>query len=1130
MNSLRNFLGRVFDIRVGEWDRLLLLYMFAFMLNVSIVWGKASSESLFLNEVGIEVLPLMFVADAILNVIAILVYTAFADRIPNKQVMIAILVVGAASLFGARFGIFVDYQPTYLILYLISRVLQVIVSLHSWTYIADFYDTRTAKRHYPLIASGSRTSGILAGLLIVPLVTLFNTPNLVVAWGIALLIAAVISWYTPRKAPPVTVPEDNVGRQDQGVISNIREGFGFVTGTSFLVLMGAAALLSTLLLYLLDFQSQAFFVERFTTADELTAFYGLLGAIANAIALPIQMFLLSRVVTKLGVGNANLIFPGIASISYALLLTPTLFSASLAHVNHTALRSAFRTPIDSLLYNAVPINVKGRARAFNSLLIPVGTLFAGLILIALPIGTTLKVIGITVALLYIVVAYRLRRAYARSLTSLLAEDELNIFRLGDMESDQPKDVTIRLIKERISQTEDEALLVFLSEMLYDLQGRTATPTLIDLTKAHGYVVRSGVMDLIGSRWHEDETIRELLINGLDDEAIEVKRSALQALIGHEHQFTHDEELLDIFLKLLTESDEEVQAMVVPPLIASGDFYYLAPGVEMLSRWLSTDASGPERTLGLRVLARTGSDRMVRTMIRYLEDPEPMVRRQATALIDSLTANTFDKQIRELGLRTLTGLLDDEDETVRLTAVQSLGNFDSPEASMALIHALADRSFTVRRLASKIISDRVGEELEASLDLENQYMAESAAFILSSSNHTRARRRALELMDKLVGDTYALIAQRMPLEAIDTPAVSLLRNTLEEQESQLMDRFFWLLGALSSEVDARNVRLALQESEKIKRANAIEALESLTSPGIAQRVSPLYSAGTDLSTQVEEWKTSLNLAVITKWQVFFQFWPRLRDASRTTLRSRSLFLPDDDGWLQATAMMAIVEMEKQGLLDEPNSPVDKSTVRLALEASTKDEMPVVYETAEIALKRLLSQTENPREGTMLTLIEKVIFLKEVPFFADMEIAQLRVLANISEEKEFKEGETVFEEGDYGDALYVVIEGEIALQKRQVSASGRQTNIRRLTTHTNGEYFAEMNIFDDKPHQYDAVAIKDTQLLLIRRDTLVALINYQPDLSVTLLKVLSERLRQYSDVIAEKSEAKPEQLVNLFDRLS
>lgn len=1130
MNALGKFLGRVFDIRGGEWSRLLLLYFFAFMLNVAVVWGKASSEALFLKQVGVELLPLMFVADAILSIITLIIYTAFADRISNIRMMVVILIGGAGVLIAARAGIYLGFNPTFLILYLVARVLQVIIGIHAWTYIADFYDTRTAKRHFPLIASGSRTSGIMAGLLIVPIVTIFSTENLIIAWAVALVGAAGLAWYAPRRTTVVT-PEEKMRDDDRGFNENIKEGFGYVSTSSFLRYMAAAAFLSTLLLYLLDFQSQVFFDSHFETADELAQFFGVLGAVADLITLPIQMFLLSRLVTKLGVGNANLVFPSLSALSYALLLNPTLFSASLARIDHTALRSAFRTPLDSLLYNAVPLNVKARARAFNGLLFPVGTLVAGLILIALPIGTLLKAIGMAVAILYLFVSYRLRREYARSLTSLLADDELNIFRMGmgDAELDQPREVTIRLIKERIDQTEEEALTVFLAEMLFDLQGRTAMPYLQDLAAQRGDVVRAGIIELIGNFWESVPAVRQLCVEGLGSDSPLVRKAALNALVGDEPQdHEHDEDLLDRFLAMLDSEDEEVQTTVIPPLIASGDFYYLAPGVQQLSHWLSEEASPQERTRGLRTLARTGSERMIRTMVRYLEDSEPMVRRQAADLIDNLAANTYDPEVRELGLRTLASLLNDEDQAVRLAAVEGLANFQAEDATTALLDALADKSFMVRRRASELISQRVGEDLESSLELDNQYLAESAAFILSSTNHTRARRRALELMDKLVGDTYALVAQRLPLERIDRPGVRLLQATLAEQENLLMERFFWLLSALSSEDEARSVKLALQDADPLKRANAIEALESLTTPTIARRVAPLYERQ-DLATEVQDLRTSLNLAFITRWQAFFQFWPRLRAATQTDVPSRQLYLPDDDGWLQATAIYAMTEVDIEELHEGVSkSPITKEAIRLAIEASTNDEAPLVRETARIALQHLHAADKGEiEEKLMLSTIEKVIFLKEVPFFEEMTISQLRVLASISEEAYYKEGDIIFEEDEYGDALFVVIDGEVALQKRQ--QRGMTTSIRRLTTHGKREYFAEMAIFDDKPHQHDAAAIKDSHLLIVRRDTLVALLNHQPDLALTMLRVLSERLRQFTDVIAEKSESKPKQLVDLFDRL-
>jgi CRP-like cAMP-binding protein len=76
---------------------------------------------------------------------------------------------------------------------------------------------------------------------------------------------------------------------------------------------------------------------------------------------------------------------------------------------------------------------------------------------------------------------------------------------------------------------------------------------------------------------------------------------------------------------------------------------------------------------------------------------------------------------------------------------------------------------------------------------------------------------------------------------------------------------------------------------------------------------------------------------------------------------------------------------------------------------------------------------------------------------------------------------------------------------------------------------MSIFDNAPHPHEAVALQPTELLIVRRDTLVSLIEHQPSLALTLLTVLSQRLREASGLIAEKSEAKPRELVDLFDRL-
>jgi CRP-like cAMP-binding protein len=235
--------------------------------------------------------------------------------------------------------------------------------------------------------------------------------------------------------------------------------------------------------------------------------------------------------------------------------------------------------------------------------------------------------------------------------------------------------------------------------------------------------------------------------------------------------------------------------------------------------------------------------------------------------------------------------------------------------------------------------------------------------------------------------------------------------------------------------------------------------------------------------------------------------------------------DKNDWMAAAAIHVIADAAPQSF--GQNGYPTQEEVNAALQRTMNTGTPLARETARRVQHQLHPSEPAAAKGqTMLTTIEKVIFLKEVPFFQSMSIDQLRVLASISEEQFCHENETVFKEGAYGDALYVIVNGEIAIQ-RQVKR-GNRTSVTRLAALGPREYFAEMSIFDNESYSADAVAIKPTELLLIRQAPLVALIKHQPELALSLLKVLSLRLRRANEQLAEKTQAKPKQLIDLYDK--
>ena len=164
--------------------------------------------------------------------------------------------------------------------------------------------------------------------------------------------------------------------------------------------------------------------------------------------------------------------------------------------------------------------------------------------------------------------------------------------------------------------------------------------------------------------------------------------------------------------------------------------------------------------------------------------------------------------------------------------------------------------------------------------------------------------------------------------------------------------------------------------------------------------------------------------------------------------------------------------------------------------------------------------------MLSAIERIIFLKEVPFFSEMTVAQLRALAGIAEELNFNDDDIIFREGEPGDTLYVVVSGRVGIEHEAESGTG---SVARLATLESRQYFGEMSIFDQAPHSATAIAVGRTLLLSIRREPLLTLVEGDPTLALDLIRVLSQRLREANEQLARKTKVTPRKLQKLYDQL-
>jgi CRP/FNR family transcriptional regulator, cyclic AMP receptor protein len=107
-----------------------------------------------------------------------------------------------------------------------------------------------------------------------------------------------------------------------------------------------------------------------------------------------------------------------------------------------------------------------------------------------------------------------------------------------------------------------------------------------------------------------------------------------------------------------------------------------------------------------------------------------------------------------------------------------------------------------------------------------------------------------------------------------------------------------------------------------------------------------------------------------------------------------------------------------------------------------------------------------------------------------------------------GERLFDEGDSGDALYVVIDGKIKLTR--TSADGRENLISLMGP---GEMFGELSLFDPRPRTMSASAVTDVRLAALAHDDLRTWLTGRPDVAMHLLTALARRLRRTNEVMSD-----------------
>lgn len=144
--------------------------------------------------------------------------------------------------------------------------------------------------------------------------------------------------------------------------------------------------------------------------------------------------------------------------------------------------------------------------------------------------------------------------------------------------------------------------------------------------------------------------------------------------------------------------------------------------------------------------------------------------------------------------------------------------------------------------------------------------------------------------------------------------------------------------------------------------------------------------------------------------------------------------------------------------------------------------------------------------MPDLYQKILLLKNSDIFSGVNTDDLKLVADVLEQESFFAGDRVFNKNDFGDDMYIILNGKIGIAIDTEAGEGKY-----ITELGSGQCFGEMNLLDALPRSAAAVVLEDVELLKLGKQKLRGLILSYPELALGMLKTLSLNLRKTTSMV-------------------
>ncbi len=139
-----------------------------------------------------------------------------------------------------------------------------------------------------------------------------------------------------------------------------------------------------------------------------------------------------------------------------------------------------------------------------------------------------------------------------------------------------------------------------------------------------------------------------------------------------------------------------------------------------------------------------------------------------------------------------------------------------------------------------------------------------------------------------------------------------------------------------------------------------------------------------------------------------------------------------------------------------------------------------------------------------MVDAITLLKQVYLFKHLDEPVLNAIAAQAREVSFKKNAIVMTEGDVGETMYVIRSGSVRVFVSD--ADGKELILYLQDT---GSVVGDIALLDDAPRSASVTAMEATTALMINKQSFLHLLREHPDLSIGVIRSLTQRLREATE---------------------